>query len=250
MNSRVLLLPSHRDHGVEIRSNRSRLPSEKASMRVAAEKEAEGFLLLLLGRSLLLMDPTEVLDGEIREGERNEKKGESRAPGSCFGSCFGHERSQIYEERARGRVMAIAVGLQRGHEVSKRDKKDRVSRRKGVRSNGGVRFAPDPSACCEGSRFFCFFCRCTCRRYLCRGGTSLDANVGLTRGVCFESNAKALGKRTKFVRELVREVTGLAPYEKRICELLKVGKDKRALKVAKKKVSLSMKRDEMDQPRT
>lgn len=79
--------------------------------------------------------------------------------------------------------------------------------------------------------------------------TSLDADVGLTRGVGFGSNAKALGKRTKFVRELVREVTGLAPYEKRICELLKVGKDKRALKVAKKKVSLSMEREKMGRRR-
>ena len=38
------------------------------------------------------------------------------------------------------------------------------------------------------------------------------------------------------MRDIVREVAGLAPYERRITELLKVGKDKRALKVAKKKV--------------
>lgn len=47
---------------------------------------------------------------------------------------------------------------------------------------------------------------------------------------------QALGQRTKFVRSLVREVVGYAPYEKRIMELLKVGKDKRALKLAKKKL--------------
>ena len=41
------------------------------------------------------------------------------------------------------------------------------------------------------------------------------------------------------MREIIREVAGLAPYEKRIVELLKIGKDKRALKVAKKKVRLS-----------
>ena len=46
------------------------------------------------------------------------------------------------------------------------------------------------------------------------------------------------GKRVKFVRDIIREVAGMAPYEKRIVELLKIGKDKRALKVAKRKVSL------------
>lgn len=41
----------------------------------------------------------------------------------------------------------------------------------------------------------------------------------------------------KFVRDLVREVCGQAPYEKRMLELLKVQRDKRALKFAKKRVS-------------
>ena len=40
----------------------------------------------------------------------------------------------------------------------------------------------------------------------------------------------------RVVREVVKEVAGLAPYEKRIAELLRIGKDKRALKYAKKKV--------------
>lgn len=43
-------------------------------------------------------------------------------------------------------------------------------------------------------------------------------------------------KRVKFVRDLVREVCGQAPYEKRLIELLKVQRDKRALKFAKKRV--------------
>ena len=34
----------------------------------------------------------------------------------------------------------------------------------------------------------------------------------------------------------MKEVAGLAPYEKRIAELLRIGKDKRALKYAKQKL--------------
>ncbi|XP_021653064.2 60S ribosomal protein L36-3 isoform X2 [Hevea brasiliensis] len=56
-------------------------------------------------------------------------------------------------------------------------------------------------------------------------------------------------KRVSFVRGLIREVVGFAPYEKRITELLKVGKDKRALKVAKRKLGThkraKKKREEM-----
>lgn len=48
-----------------------------------------------------------------------------------------------------------------------------------------------------------------------------------------------LGKRTKFIRTVIAEVSGVSGYEKRIIELLKAGslKDtKKALKVAKKAV--------------
>ena len=56
-------------------------------------------------------------------------------------------------------------------------------------------------------------------------------------------------KRIHFVKNDIREVAGLAPYEKRITELLKVGKDKRALKLAKRKLGThkraKKKREEM-----
>ncbi|KAL9618402.1 MAG: hypothetical protein Q9160_006910, partial [Pyrenula sp. 1 TL-2023] len=45
-----------------------------------------------------------------------------------------------------------------------------------------------------------------------------------------------LSKRTSFVREIVKEVAGLAPYERRVIELLRNSKDKRARKLAKKRV--------------
>ena len=48
-----------------------------------------------------------------------------------------------------------------------------------------------------------------------------------------------LGKRVELVRQVIREVTGLAPYEKRILELLKTGgskENKKSLKIAKKRL--------------
>ncbi|KAJ8479802.1 hypothetical protein OPV22_023529 [Ensete ventricosum] len=63
------------------------------------------------------------------------------------------------------------------------------------------------------------------------------------------SRTAKTSKRVHFVRNIIREVAGFAPYEKRITELLKVGKDKRALKVAKRKLGThkraKKKREEM-----
>ncbi|BES94550.1 unnamed protein product [Nesidiocoris tenuis] len=56
-------------------------------------------------------------------------------------------------------------------------------------------------------------------------------------------------KHSKFVRDLIREVCGHAPYEKRGMELLKVSKDKRALKFLKRRLGTHIrakrKRDEL-----
>lgn len=58
-----------------------------------------------------------------------------------------------------------------------------------------------------------------------------------------------LSKKTRVVRELVREVTGFAPYERRVMELLRISKDKKALKFLKKRVGqhtrAKRKRDEI-----
>jgi hypothetical protein len=43
-------------------------------------------------------------------------------------------------------------------------------------------------------------------------------------------------KRVKFIREIVNEVMGFAPYEKRVMEVLKLGKEKRAQRLAKKRL--------------
>lgn len=58
-------------------------------------------------------------------------------------------------------------------------------------------------------------------------------------------------ERSEIVKKVIGEVCGFAPYEKRILELLRIGKDKRALKFAKKRLGTHLrakrKREEMSE---
>merc|ERR1712168_1539382 len=64
-----------------------------------------------------------------------------------------------------------------------------------------------------------------------------------------EGKEKKTSTKALFMRDLMREVTGFAPYEKRCMELLKLNKDKRALKFCKKRLGThtrgKRKREEM-----
>mmetsp|Transcript_34489 Transcript_34489/g.80083 ORF Transcript_34489/g.80083 Transcript_34489/m.80083 type:complete len:113 (+) Transcript_34489:98-436(+) len=66
------------------------------------------------------------------------------------------------------------------------------------------------------------------------------------------ANMRRLSKRNALIREVMREVVGFAPYERRMIELLKIGSastQKRALKLAKRRLGThkrgKRKRDEM-----
>ena len=64
----------------------------------------------------------------------------------------------------------------------------------------------------------------------------------------------ALGKRVALVREIIREVAGLAPYEKKMMEMIRTGvasKEKKAVKLARRRLGThhraQKKRDEINE---
>merc|ERR1712117_370453 len=82
--------------------------------------------------------------------------------------------------------------------------------------------------------------------------TGLDKGHKTTPNTLKPKPSHNKGKQTnhnKFVRDLVREVTGFAPYERRAMELLRISKDKRCLKFLKKRIGSHVrakrKREEM-----
>lgn len=74
-----------------------------------------------------------------------------------------------------------------------------------------------------------------------RTGIAVGANKGhkvTPKTVAKKPSARKgyTSQRTTFVRSLVAEVTGLAPYERRLIELIRNSQDKRAKKLAKRKL--------------
>jgi large subunit ribosomal protein L36e len=71
--------------------------------------------------------------------------------------------------------------------------------------------------------------------------------VGLKKGFLVEKRAlkakpaqrRKQGKHVAFVRGIIREIAGYSPLERRGMELLKNGRDKRVLKLCKKRVRRS-----------
>ncbi|KAF3677414.1 60S ribosomal protein L36 [Capsicum annuum] len=114
----------------------------------------------------------------------------------------------------------LAVGLNKGHIVTKKELAPRPSDRKG-------------------------FWMCISHALLAWIIVEVKSDLACLIAFLIQKTSK----RIHFVRSLIREVAGFAPYEKRITELLKVGKDKRALKVAKRKLGThkraKKKREEM-----
>ncbi|XP_039729573.1 60S ribosomal protein L36-like [Pteropus medius] len=64
-------------------------------------------------------------------------------------------------------------------------------------------------------------------------GHKVTKNVSKPRHSCCSGR---LTKHTKFVWNMIQEVCGFAPYKRHVLGLLKVSKDKRALKFIKKRV--------------
>ncbi|CAG2114349.1 unnamed protein product [Medioppia subpectinata] len=90
------------------------------------------------------------------------------------------------------------------------------------------------------------------------GKTRYELILGLNKGHKVTENKRKpkpssfkgrITKHNKFVRDIVREVCGFAPYERRCMELLKISKDKRALKFLKRRLGTHLrakrKRDEL-----
>uniref|UniRef100_A0A0B6YA24 60S ribosomal protein L36 n=1 Tax=Arion vulgaris TaxID=1028688 RepID=A0A0B6YA24_9EUPU len=85
-------------------------------------------------------------------------------------------------------------------------------------------------------------------------GVAIGLNKGLrvtktTRAMRQSRRRGVCGKKTKIAREIAREISGFTPYEKRMMELLRVSRDKKAFKYIKHRIGTHLrakkKRDEI-----
>ena len=65
-------------------------------------------------------------------------------------------------------------------------------------------------------------------------GHKVEAKAVVTPRQSYKKGSKS--NRTTFVRSLIREVAGLAPYERRVVDLIRNSGEKRAKKFAKKRL--------------
>ncbi|KAJ3316581.1 hypothetical protein HDU76_001695 [Blyttiomyces sp. JEL0837] len=115
----------------------------------------------------------------------------------------------------------LFVGINKGHQVTPRAVRPKPSQRKGVMGGKELRVVYGMT----GPLWGLF----ELKEYgleIWRHGLGLERNAVKLH----------LSKRSKFVRSLIREVAGFAPYERRVMELLKNSKDKRARRLAKKRL--------------
>jgi hypothetical protein len=59
----------------------------------------------------------------------------------------------------------------------------------------------------------------------------------ITRKHTGKKDTLTISEKKTFVKSIIREVAGFSPYEKRVMELLRNSKDKKAKKLTKKRVS-------------
>ncbi len=94
-----------------------------------------------------------------------------------------------------------------------------------------------------------FFCRWFAHDGFCAGPKRGFVIHKLTPYKRNSSNKGHASKRLKFVKEVTREVAGFAPYERRLIDLCRNNLDKRALRLAKRKLGThrraKKKREEM-----
>ena len=149
---------------------------------------------------------------------------------------------------------SLAVGLKKGYPVTKIDAKKRPSQAKGESGGSAGRLGFAACAVLAG---------CPAGRVVrCRARLAVEAQLWVSPLGAFSPrsgfhsltfslpspsfalpprplSAARLSKRTRQVRDLVGEVVGLAPYEKRLLDMLKTGgasSEKRMYKYAKRRL--------------